>query len=189
MNHYSNDEQFIKVSFTSKELSKTDFDSCIFKNCDMSELHINGSEFLNCEFIDCNFSNSVVRESSFKEVEFINTKAVGVKFYEIDSFLFKINFNGCQLDLASFYQLKMNNFSFVNCSLKDVDFTEADLQHTKFDSCDFQGAVFDTTNLQHANFETAENFTIDMEKNLLKGAFFSKENVGNLLAKYKIHIS
>ena len=189
MNNYYSNELFEKVSFTSEQLSKTDFESCTFKNCDFSELHITGSEFLECEFIACNLSNTRFKGSSFKDVHCWQTKLVGVKFFEIDAFLFNMNFTGCQLNFSSFYQLSMQKFQFTECQMQEVDFTEADLQYANFDHCDLIGAIFDATNLQQANFTTAENFRIDIEKNKVQGAAFSKENVVNLLEKYKIIIS
>lgn len=52
------------------------------------------------------------------------------------------------------------------------------LANTHFDSCP----------LKEANFTTAYNVQIDPEKNKMKGAKFSKENVAGMLEKYKISI-
>ena len=186
MNDYFDNETYTKVSFTSEQLSKTDFDSCTFNNCDFSELHINGSEFLECEFIDCNFSNARLKDSSFKDVHFYYCKLLGVKFYEVDPFLLRMNFSECQLDYASFYQLKMHNFQFMNCSIKEVDFSEADLQFSCFDNCDLTSTIFEETDLRCTNFKTSRNFFIDLETNKVEKAVFSPHNLVNLLEKYKI---
>ena len=188
MNEYFDNETFNKVSFTSEQLSKTDFDSCTFKSCDFSDLYINSSEFLECEFIDCNFSNTRLKGSSFKVVHFYNSKLLGVKFHELDPFLLKINFTDCQLDYTSFYQLKMQSFQFVNCSIKEVDFTEVDLQFSHFDNCDLMGTIFEQTDLRSVNFKTSRNFSIDLETNKIEKAVFSKDNVVNLLEKYRIRV-
>ncbi|WP_299711383.1 pentapeptide repeat-containing protein [uncultured Tenacibaculum sp.] len=188
MNDYYDNEEFVKTNFTNEKISRSDFDSCTFKNCDFTDMHIVGSEFLECEFIDCNFSNTRLRETSFKTCHFYATKLLGVKFYGIDPFLLQMNFTGCQLDYSSFYQLKMQNFQFVNCSVKEVDFTDADLQFSYFDDCDLLGTIFENTDLRNTNFKTARNFSIDLESNKVEKAIFSKDNVANLLDKYKIKI-
>ena len=43
-------------------------------------------------------------------------------------FLLQMSFNNCQLNFASFYQLKLHKTQFVTCNLEAVDFTEAILQ-------------------------------------------------------------
>lgn len=188
MNDYYDNETFRKVAFTNDQISRSDFDSCTFENCDFSDMHIVNSEFLECEFIDCNLSNTRLKESSFKDVHFYGSKLLGIKFYEIDPFLLKINFTDCQVDYSSFYQLNMQNFQFVNCSVKEVDFTEANLQFSYFDNCDLLGSIFETSDLRNVNFKTARNFSIDLESNRVEKAIFSKDNVANLLEKYKIKI-
>ncbi|MFT5214696.1 MAG: hypothetical protein ACI9WV_002428, partial [Patiriisocius sp.] len=49
-------------------------------------------------------------------------------------------------------------------------------------------AIFNGTNLEQTDFITAFNFEINPEKNHLKGAKFSKENLFGLLSDYKIII-
>jgi hypothetical protein len=48
--------------------------------------------------------------------------------------------------------------------------------------------VFAKTNLTNVDFFTSKNLVIDPEKNKIKGALFSKENVKGLLVKYQIKI-
>lgn len=188
MNDYYDNETFNKVSFTTEQLSRIDFDTCVFNNCNFSDLHLINSEFLECEFTDCNFSNARLKDSSFKDTLFVSSKLIGVKFYEVDPFLLRMNFRDCQLDYASFYRLQMPNFQFVDCSIREVDFTQADAKQAYFDNCDLLGSVFEETNLEQTNFKTSRNFSIDLETNRLKGAVFSKDNVVNLLEKYKIKV-
>ena len=82
----------------------------------------------------------------------------------------------------------MHNFQFVDCQIVEVDFTEADAQDSYFDDCDLNRSLFEETNLQSVNFKTAKNFIIDVEKNKIKGAVFSKDNIVGLLSKYQIVI-
>ncbi|HIC30288.1 MAG TPA: pentapeptide repeat-containing protein, partial [Flavobacteriaceae bacterium] len=58
-----------------------------------------------------------------------------------------------------------------------------------FDNCDLKNAVFEQTNLEQANFFTAINYSINPERNKIKGAKFSKDQISGLLDTYKIIIS
>jgi fluoroquinolone resistance protein len=82
--------------------------------------------------------------------------------------------------------MRLANTVFKDCSMKEVDFVEADLTGASFRNCDLGRAVFSRTNLQKADFRTAFNFSIDPEKNKLKKARFSLQNVTGLLGKYGI---
>jgi uncharacterized protein YjbI with pentapeptide repeats len=65
---------------------------------------------------------------------------------------------------------------------------ETDLTQAIFEHCDLHLAVFAKTNLTNVDFFTSKNLVIDPEKNKIKGALFSKENVKGLLVKYQIKI-
>lgn len=188
MNAFVENIQYSKKTFKSRELSRTDFDSCTFTNCDFSDLHISNSEFLDCEFVACNFSNTRLKGSSFKQAYFKESKFIGVKFHEVDPFLLQMKFVNCQLDFSSFYQLKIQYFHFDYCQMIGVDFTETDAQYCVFHKTNLKEAIFEDTKLQNANFTTAENFLIDIDKNFISNAFFSKENVLNLLQKFNLNI-
>ena len=113
---------------------------------------------------------------------------IGVKFNECDPFLLQFSFKDCQLSFSSFYQLKIPKTKFTKCNLEETDFTKTNISDSYFDNCDLKNTIFDQTNLEKADFRTAYNFTINPEKNYLKGAKFSKENVVGLLSEYKIII-
>ena len=98
-------------------------------------------------------------------------------------------FDSCIMNLTSFYQLNFKQKTFKNCSLNEVDFTESDLSKSVFENCDLKHAIFDRTILINTNFKTAQNFSIDVENNKLKGALFSKNNLSGLLTKYQLKIS
>jgi hypothetical protein len=81
--------------------------------------------------------------------------------------------------------------TFLNAprhNLQEEDFTETVLMSSVFDNCDLGSAIFENTNLEKSDFKTAFNFNINPEKNRLKGAKFSKENLYGLLSDYKIII-
>ena len=60
------------------------------------------------------------------------------------------------------------------CRVKDVDFRNATLKEANFSSSDFKGALFANTHLENANFTDAQNTSIDIRTNNLKGAIFSR---------------
>lgn len=188
IDNYFDDEKYSKVDFSQKQIKKGEYDNCIFENCNFESVHASNIQFVECEFINCNFSNTVVKNSAFKDVQFVNCKLIGVKFNECDVFLLQMNFNNCQLNFSSFYQLKMPKTTFDHCNLEEADFTETELQEAVFDDCSLKNAIFDRTNLEKTDFRTAKQFCINPTENRLKGAKFSKSNVIGLLQKYQIVI-
>jgi uncharacterized protein YjbI with pentapeptide repeats len=67
-----------------------------------------------------------------------------------------------------------------------VDFTESDLTNAYFDNCDLKKAIFEKTILEKSDFKSTFGFSIDPEKNRLKKAKFSKENIIGLLQHHNI---
>jgi uncharacterized protein YjbI with pentapeptide repeats len=99
-----------------------------------------------------------------------------------------MNFDGCTLDYAVFYQLKLKGTKFKNCQLHEADFTETDLSNAIFDHCDLDGAVFENSNLEGSDFRTATNYRIDPAQNRMKKARFSRMGLAGLLEKYGLII-
>jgi len=60
------------------------------------------------------------------------------------------------------------------CRAKEVDFRNANLKNSNFTATDFKGALFENTHLEEANFTEAQNTNIDIRKNHLSGAIFSR---------------
>jgi uncharacterized protein YjbI with pentapeptide repeats len=114
---------------------------------------------------------------------------IGLKFEECNSFLMAFSFNHCVLNFSSFYQLNLKNTAFSECKLIEVDFTTANLTEASFNACNLEKAVFENTILEKTDLRNAFNFSIDPERNRLKKAKFSKENVEGLLSKYDILIT
>ncbi len=186
MDPYFNELIFKGIDYTKTSIVKGEYDGCTFIGCDFSNVHASNIGFVYCEFINCNFSNTIVANSAFKSVKFIECKIIGVKFYECDSFLLALHFEKCQLNLSSFYQLKIPNTNFLNCNLQEIDFSETTLSKATFDNCDLKNAIFDRTNIENANFITSFNFEINPSKNKIKKANFSQTNVIGLLTAFNI---
>ncbi len=183
------DETFKNVNYSEVKLPKGEYENCVFEGCDFSEGYLDNQNFMECEFIDCNLSNANVAHTIFKEVTFFHCKMMGLKLEQANDFLMDIMFNNCILNFSSFHAMDLKSQKFDTCKLIEVDFSEADLSNSVFADCYLDKAVFEKTNLENADLRRAKDFTIDPEKNRIKNAKFSKENVLGLLAKYNIVIT
>ncbi len=185
---YLYDKQFNFVNFSEKPIEIGDYENCTFKNCIFSRTNLSDFSFDDCHFENCDFSNAKITNTAFKNVEFENCKLVGLQFDQCNPFLLGFRFIGCQLNLSSFYQLKIKGTFFKNCILHETDFTETNLSGSVFDNCDFTGAVFGNSNLEKTDFRTSVNFSIDPENNRLSKAKFSLPEITGLLDKYDIEV-
>jgi len=188
MNHFISDKTLTGISYTSNPLPKGEYDNCTFVNCDFSESYLSTISFLECEFIDCNLSMVKTKGTALKDVVFNNCKLVGFPFHDCNPFLFNVAFNDCQLNLSSFFNMKLKSTVFKSCKLEQTDFTNADLSQSKFIECNLYQAVFDNSNLEKVDFYTSYNLNINPENNRIKNACFSKENALGLLNTYQINI-
>jgi uncharacterized protein YjbI with pentapeptide repeats len=113
---------------------------------------------------------------------------LGLHFENCDAFGLSFSFEGCQLNLASFYNLKIRKTVFRDSQLQETDFSECDLMGAIFDDCDLAQTIFDQSNLEKVDFRTAYNYSIDPERNQVKKARFSLLGAAGLLDKYDIDI-
>lgn len=169
-------------------LERAEYENCHFIQCSFNEINLSNYIFSDCVFEACDLSNVKIANTSFKGVQFSQCKLIGIKFEEVNPFLFDVSYDLSILNFASFYKLKLKATKFVHCNLQDVDFSGSDLSDCIFDGSDFRGATFDGTILKHANFRSAYNFSIDPSRNQLAKAKFSKDNCLGLLDHLKIEI-
>jgi len=169
-------------------LSKGDYESCVFTDCNFSESDLSDINFIDCEFISCNLSLAKLYRSSLRDIKFRSSKLMGVHFSDCNELLFSVSFEGCLLDLVSFYKVKLKGTRFKDSKFSEADFTEADISNSAFINCDLGGAFFFHTNMEQADFRTASNYIIDPEVNRIKGAKFSISGISGLLSKYDIDI-
>ena len=185
---YHTDETFIKHNAIENPLPKGDYEGCTFNECDFSNANLSDFRFIECEFIACNMSNAQLNKTALQEATFTNCKLWGLRFDTCSTFGFSAVFTKCQLNHASFYGMDLSRSTFTHCNLLEVDFTESNLSGCKLEQCDLQRAIFDTTNLEKTDFRTATNYSINPERNKIKGALFSMPDVTGLLDVYAIHI-
>jgi len=184
MNDYFEGKSFVNQSVLEIGI----YENCDFNNCDFSNSNLSGITFIDCEFTACNLSMTKINLTSFKNVNFIDTKLLGLRFDQCNTFGFEISLDNCIANHASFYKLNLKRTLFKNTQLREVDFVEVNLSKATFDYCDLQGAVFENTNMKETDFRTAYNFAINPETNLIKKAKFSSNNIAGLLLKYDIEI-
>ena len=179
---------FRSIDYSINKLDGDEFENCAFVNCNFSNSDLSGIAFLECEFKGCDLSNAKLSDTAFKDVRFISCKLLGLQFNNCSEILLSFTFEDCQMNLASFYQLKLKGTEFKMCNLHEVDFTQTDLSHTLFNECNLIKAVFADTNLEKVDFRSSFSYSIDPEKNRIKKAKFSRSSVSGLLEKYDIEI-
>lgn len=182
------DEQFSGKNYAIEGFPKGEYENCLFKNCNFNSADLRHVVFMDCQFEQCDLSNIKVPDTAFKNVRFGDCKLLGVQFGECNDFLLEMNFSNCQLNLTSFYKLKLKGIKFINCDLREADLTEADLTNSKFADCDLMGAVFDRTKLDRSDLYTAYNFSINPEINSIKKAHFSSGNIQGLVSHLDIKV-
>ena len=182
------DQEFKGIDYTENKLAKGEYENCRFINCLFSNSDISKIDFMECEFENCDLSMAKITNTAFKDVRFKDCKLLGLHFEDCNPFLLTLGFEGCQLNLSSFYKLKLKNTKFINCILREVDFLETDLSASVFDNCDFAGAIIKNNNFEKADFRRSYNFSIDPEINNIKKAKFSMSALAGLLDKYQIVI-
>jgi fluoroquinolone resistance protein len=181
-------KKFELQSYPHDELSKAEYDNCLFKGCNFSDSNLSDIVFSECRFEDCNFSLANLNNTSLKDVTFDACKLTGIRFSDCNDFLLELHFEECALNLASFFKLDLKGTVFKNCLLSEADFSETNLTEATFENCDLHNAFFERTNLNKADLRTAYNYAIDPELNSITKARFSLSGVSGLLLKYDIEI-
>jgi fluoroquinolone resistance protein len=182
------DITFEKKDFTQDALKKGEYESCIFKHCELSNTSLLDTAFVDCEFIDCNLSLAKLSGSLLRDVKFKGCKMLGLHFETCNQFGLSFTMEDCTVNHSSFYQTKLKKTIFKNVVMQEVDFTGCDLTASVFTNCDLLRATFDNTTLEKVDFRTAFNYSIDPERNRIKKAKFSVNGLHGLLAKYDITI-
>ena len=185
---YVEDKVIEKKDYSAEGLPKGEYENCRFVNCSFANCDLSENIFLECEFEQCDLSLAKLNYTAIRDTEFKFCKMIGVGFQDCNHLLLSVNFQDCQLNLASFYKLKLKGTQFVNCNLQEVDFTETDLTGSNFDNCDLSRTVFEYTNIEKADLRSSFNYLINPEVNKIKKAKFSLSGVVGLLSQFDIEI-
>ena len=182
------EKKFENLDFAVNKLPEGDYENCRFSICSFLNADISNINFTECEFNGCNFSLTLMTNTMLRNIKFVNCKLLGVHFDKCKELNFKVYFEGCIINISSFYRMKLKNTKFIDSIMQEVDLVDCDLSNVIFHNCDLFGAVFENTILENADFRTAYNYTIDPDKNLIKKAKFSLIGIPGLLNKYDINI-
>jgi Uncharacterized low-complexity proteins len=113
---------------------------------------------------------------------------MGLRFETCNPFGFRVEFQHCVLDHASFYKCKLKNTRFDACLLQEADFSECDATGAVFAECELLNAKFEHSVLEKTDFRTARNYTIDPRINRLRKAKFSMPAATGLLECFGVEI-
>jgi fluoroquinolone resistance protein len=185
---YTEGETFNKVDFTITPLVTGEYDNCTFINCDFSNSDLSEIIFLDCKFEGCNMSMAKLINTVLRDIKFSNCKMLGLQFETCNESGLSAIFGNCNLSHSSFYKRKLRETIFKNLILHEVDFTGCDLTGSVFDNCNLKRALFENSNLEKTDFRTSVNYSLDPEKNRMKGARFSLSGIAGLLDKHDIEI-
>lgn len=167
-------------------LEMADFENCRFIQCNFASTDLSDIHFTDCFFEQCDLSNAKITKTAFQNVRFESCKLIGLQFDTCNPFLLSFHFNQCILNYASFFQLKIPQTQFSGCSIEEADFSHANLNSSTFRDCNLIGSMFENTQLEKADLYSATQIIIDPERNNIRGARFSFDNIEGLLIKYDI---
>jgi fluoroquinolone resistance protein len=186
--NYIEDQSFAQKDYSTIPLPVAIYENCQFSHCNFAGANVSGIHFIECSFQNCNLASANLSKTVFRDVIFKDSKMIGLHFENCDSFLISMAFDNCNLQLSSFYGLKLKKTHFNNCILHEVDFTDSDFAGSVFENVDLFNASFYNTNLEGADFRTASNYAIDPEVNRIQKGRFGIGGLPGLLLKYKIRV-
>ncbi len=180
------DQIFTGKAYTHTPLARADYEECTFERCHFQKGFLDNQNFVDCLFVDCDLSNTNIAHTVWNNVVFKQCKMVGVQFDTSNTELLRLQFEECNLTLASFCSMALQKTDFTGSNLTQADFTEADLTEANFTNGNLHQTIFQQTQLTKANLVHAFHFSIDPTTNRLSKARFSSEGLLGLLKKYDI---
>ncbi|MBV1870241.1 MAG: pentapeptide repeat-containing protein [Gammaproteobacteria bacterium] len=196
MNLEKNDEYWSKtfsdIDFSGTDINEKEFDGCTFNHCNFSDVTFKRCNFVDCTFIRCNLSLVNLKYSKFSDVIFQESKLIGIDWTKVNwprvIFSAPIKFYKSILNDSSFYGLPLQELVLEECKAHDVDFREGDFSHATFTYTDFTGSFFENTNLSGADFTEATDYDIDIFRNEIKHAKFSRFEAIRLLGSLEVEL-
>lgn len=178
-------EEFRDMDLSAAEIASKEFEDCTFVNCDFRDAQLLHCIFEDCRFLRCDMGVMNVAGSRFSDVVFEECKMSGIDWtkalYSDVIAAAPMRFLNSVLDYSSFYGLSLKEMEMRGCRAEDVDFRESDLSGADLRESDFSKSLFRNTDLSNADFTLAQNYTIDINVNTLKGAKFSRYEAIRLL--------
>lgn len=185
-------QTFKNLDCSASEFFSKEFEGCSFEKCDFSEATFNRCNFVDCEFISCNLSNVKMEYSKFSDVSFRESKLIGINWTKVAwprlIFSSPLKFYKSILNDCSFFGLSLHDLVLVECKAHCVDFREGDFSNANFTYSDLSGSLFSSTNLSGADLSEAVSYDIDVYRNTIKGAKFSRFEAIGLLNSLDIEL-
>jgi fluoroquinolone resistance protein len=181
-------EAFNQVSLPKTPIARSDFQSCEFIRCDLSQLVISECRFDDCTFQSCDLSLIKPQDTNFRNCHFIGCKLVGINWTAAAK-SFSVDFQDCMMHLSSFSGMNLKKIKIINCLAREVSFAETNMTEADCTMTDFSGSIFLRTNLTMANFTDAKNYRIDVRSNTVTKARFSIPEAISLLETLGIIIA
>lgn len=181
-------KKFIKVDYTSEVLRDSEYEQCRFEDCDFSYADLSANFFMDCVFKSCRFVVTKFEKTHLKDIRFEHCSLAGIDFGAASPFGFGVSFLCCTLESCSFYDRKIPRTVFKESALRSCFFSSCDLTKSVFENASLPQTEFDRCNLSGADFGSAVEFIISPERNTLKKAVFSRDNLAGLLADYDLVI-
>ena len=124
---YFEDQDFQAKDYTSDPLPIGTYEYCRFTNCNFASADLSRIKFVDCTFGSCDLSMADLELTTFRDAQFNQCKMIGLHFEYGNNTLFSASFSECNLQVVSFYRMKLKGITFKQCNLQEVEFSEADL--------------------------------------------------------------
>jgi fluoroquinolone resistance protein len=189
--------EYFSQTFKSLDLSNSAFSDIVFENCTFQNCNFSDAQFHQCKFLECSFSNSnlsnlAVKYTRFIDVNFDECKLIGINWTTADwprlNLSSPLRFTQCIMNDSSFFGLSLAELSLAHCKAHDVDFRNGNFAKSIFTHTDFTNSLFSKTNLKETDFSEAQNYTIDVFNNDIRGARFSRYEALSLLDSLAIEL-
>ena len=90
------------------------YENCQFIHCDFSNTDLSNIHFIDCTFIGCNMSLAKLTDTLLRDIIFKECKMLGLRFDTCAAYGISCSFENCQLNLSSFYQVKIKKLKVGN---------------------------------------------------------------------------
>ena len=130
--------------------------------------------------------------SKYSDVCFRDSKLIGIDWTKVawPKFIFDspVKFYKSILNDCSFYGLSLQDLVLEECKAHNVDFREGNFSNSNFTYTDLSGSFFGNTNLSGVDFSEATDYDIDIYRNIIEKAKFSRFEAVSLLDSLDIEL-
>lgn len=174
--------------FPTNDIQPALYESCIFKDIDLSNKSLDQFRFEDAVFQNCDLSNASITGTAFRNTKFEGCRLMGLFFNECNPVGLRFGFTECVLDFSVFEGLSMPATLFDRCRLVQADFSRCMLKSAVMRQCELSGAIFDQTDLGEADLRSSVDIILDPSKNNVTKAKFGRSSLPGLLEVFGILI-